>query len=102
MSTYLEEDRILFSCDWFGSHLAQTDLFVDCVDCIKAEAKRYYAEIMMPFRKIIQKNLDKIQDLEIRLIAPSHGPIYRDPQSVIQAYRDWTDDKPHNRSSCPG
>lgn len=96
MSTYLEEDRILFSCDWFGSHLAQTDLFVDCVDCIKAEAKRYYAEIMMPFRKIIQKNLDKIKDLEIRLIAPSHGPIYRDPQSVIKAYRDWTDDMPHN------
>jgi flavorubredoxin len=101
MSTYLEEDRILFSCDWFGSHLAQTDLFVDCVDCIKAEAKRYYAEIMMPFRKIILKNLDKIKDLEIRLTAPSHGPIYRDPQSVIQAYRDWTDDKPHNTVVMP-
>jgi flavorubredoxin len=101
MSTYLEEERILFSCDWFGAHLAQTDLFVDCVDCIEAEAKRYYAEIMMPFRKLIQKNLDKIKDLEIRLIAPSHGPIYRDPQSVIRAYRDWTDDKPHNTVVMP-
>ncbi|HSQ78978.1 MAG TPA: FprA family A-type flavoprotein [Candidatus Bathyarchaeia archaeon] len=101
MSTYLEEDQILFSCDWFGSHLAQTDLFVDCVDCIKAEAKRYYAEIMMPFRKIVQKNLDKIKDLEIKLTAPSHGPIYRDPQSVIQAYRDWSDDKPHNTVVIP-
>jgi flavorubredoxin len=101
MSTYLEEDRILFSCDWFGSHLAQTDLFVDCLDCIKAEAKRYYAEIMMPFRKIIQKNLDKIKDLEIALTAPSHGPIHRDPQSVIEAYRDWTDDKPHNTVVMP-
>jgi len=96
MSTYLEEDKILFSCDWFGSHIAQTDLFVDGVDRIEAEAKRYYAEIMMPFRPIVRKNLDKIKDLEIRLIAPSHGPIYRDPRSVIQAYRDWTDDKPHN------
>jgi len=101
MSTYLEEDKILFSCDWFGSHLAQTELFVDCVDCIMAEAKRYYAEIMMPFRKIIQKNLDKIKDLEIRLIAPSHGPIQRDPQSVIEAYRDWSDDKPHNTVVMP-
>jgi flavorubredoxin len=55
----------------------------------------------MPFRKIIQKNLDKIKDLEIRLIAPSHGPIYRDPQSVIRAYRDWTDDKPHNAVVMP-
>jgi flavorubredoxin len=96
MSTYLEEDRILFSCDWFGSHIAATDLFVDGADCILAEAKRYYAEIMMPFRKIVQKNMDKIKDLEIGLIAPSHGPIHRDPSSIVAAYRDWIDDKPHN------
>ncbi len=101
MSTYLEEDKILFSCDWFGSHIAQTELFVDGVDGILREAKRYYAEIMMPFRKIVQNNLDKIKDLEIRLIAPSHGPIHRDPQSVIQAYRDWSDDRPHNTVVVP-
>ncbi len=101
MSTYLEEDRILFSCDWFGSHIAQTGLFVDGVECIMDEAKRYYAEIMMPFRKIIQKNLDKIKDLEIELIAPSHGPIHRVPQSIIQAYRDWSDDQPHNTVVIP-
>ena len=101
MSTYLEEDRILFSCDWFGSHIAATELFVDGVGCILAEAKRYYAEIMMPFRKIVQKNLDKIKDLEIRIIAPSHGPIHRDPASIIGAYRDWTDDKPHNTVVLP-
>jgi len=96
MSTYLEEDRILFSCDWFGAHVASTELFVDGAHCVQDEAKRYYAEIMMPFRKIIQKNLEKIADLDIRLIAPSHGQIYRDPKSIIGAYRDWTDDKPHN------
>jgi flavorubredoxin len=101
MSTYLEEDKILFSCDWFGSHIAATDLFVDGAECVLEEAKRYYAEIMMPFRKIIQKNLEKIKDLEIRLIAPSHGPIHRNPQSIIQAYRDWTDDKPHNTVVIP-
>jgi flavorubredoxin len=101
MSTYLEEDKVLFSCDWFGSHMAQTGLFVDGVDSILAEAKRYYAEIMMPFRKIVQKNLDKIRDLDIRLIAPSHGPIHRNPPSIIQAYRDWTDDLPHNTVVIP-
>jgi len=101
MSTYLEEDRVLFSCDWFGSHIAQTGLFVDDADCIMAEAKRYYAEIMMPFRKVVQKNLDKIKDLEIALIAPSHGPIYRDPRSIIQAYREWTDDRPLNSVVIP-
>ncbi|MBE3124406.1 MAG: FprA family A-type flavoprotein [Acidobacteria bacterium] len=101
MSTYLEEDKVLFSCDWFGSHIASTDLFVDGADCILAEAKRYYAEIMMPFRKIVQKNLEKIRALDIRLIAPSHGPVHRDPQSIIQAYRDWTDDMPHNTVVIP-
>jgi flavorubredoxin len=101
MSTYLEEDKVLFSCDWFGAHLAQTGLFADCSDCILAEAKRYYAEIMMPFRKIVQKNLDKIKDLEIRFIAPSHGPIHRDSATIIQAYRDWTDDLPHNNVVVP-
>jgi flavorubredoxin len=101
MSTFLEEDKVLFSCDFFGSHIAQTDLFVDGADCILVEAKRYYAEIMMPFRKIVQKNLDKIKDLDIRLIAPSHGPIHRDPASIIGAYRDWTDDKPHNTVVIP-
>jgi flavorubredoxin len=101
MATYLEEDKILFSCDWFGSHIAATDLFVDGAECVLEEAKRYYAEIMMPFRKIVQKNLEKIKDLDIRLIAPSHGPIHRNPQSIIQAYRDWTDDKPHNTVVIP-
>jgi flavorubredoxin len=101
MSTYLEEDRVLFSCDWFGAHVAQTDLFADGSDCILAEAKRYYAEIMMPFRKIVQKNLEKIKDLDIRMIAPSHGPIHRDPGTIIQAYRDWTDDRPHNAVVIP-
>jgi len=101
MSTYLEEDRVLFSCDWFGAHIAATDLFVDGAECVLGEAKRYYAEIMMPFRKIIQKNLEKIKDLPIDLIAPSHGPVNRDPQSIIKAYRDWTDDKPHNSVVIP-
>ena len=101
MSTYLEEDRILFSCDWFGSHMASTELFVDGADAVREEAKRYYAEIMMPFRKIVQTNLDKVADLHIRLIAPSHGPVYRDPGSIIAAYRDWTDDRPHNSVVLP-
>lgn len=101
MSTYLEEDKILFSCDWFGSHLASTDLFIDGVECVHDPAKRYYAEIMMPFRKIVRQNMDKIRGLDIQMIAPSHGPVYRQPASVIQAYRDWTDDKPHNLVVLP-
>lgn len=101
MSTYLEEEKILFSCDWFGSHLATGNLFVDGIDAIYEGAKRYYAEIMMPFRKIVRQNLEKIRGLEVRLIAPSHGPVYRRPELIVRAYEDWTDDLPHNEVVIP-
>ena len=86
--TYLREEKILFSCDLFGSHLATTELYPD--DALLYEpAKRYYAEIMMPFRTIIQRNLDKLDRYETRIIAPSHGPLFRRPEFIRSAYRDW-------------
>ena len=91
MSTYLVEDEILFSCDFFGSHLATSDLFVENQDEVYKAAKRYYAQIMMPFRKIISKNLDKVEELELAMIAPSHGPVYQEPDFIFEAYRDWVD-----------
>jgi flavorubredoxin len=96
MSTFLEEDKILFSCDFFGSHLATSDIYVTDEARTYEAAKRYYAEIMMPFRKIIQKNMEKIKDIEIDMIAPSHGPIYDRPAMILDAYRDWISDKPKN------
>lgn len=76
MVTYLGENRILFSCDFFGSHIATTDLFVADKGRVFEAAKRYFAEIMMPFRGVIQKNIEKIQGYDIQMIAPSHGQIY--------------------------
>ncbi|MBC8248337.1 MAG: FprA family A-type flavoprotein [Anaerolineales bacterium] len=96
MATYLREDHILFTCDFFGSHLATTDLYVTDEARVYEAAKRYYAEIMMPFRRIIQKNLEKIGDRAIDLIAPSHGPIYDRPAFIMDAYRDWVSDEPRN------
>ncbi|MGC8837467.1 MAG: FprA family A-type flavoprotein [Anaerolineae bacterium] len=101
MSTYLQEDRILFSCDFFGSHLATTDLFVTEPARVYEAAKRYYAEIMMPFRKIIRGNLDKIAPLDLALIAPSHGPIYDDPAFIVKAYAEWIADEPKNEVVLP-
>lgn len=89
MVTYLPEDRCLFSCDFFGSHLATTDLYVTDKARVYEAAKRYYAEIMMPFRTIIQRNLEKIAEYPFDLIAPSHGPVYDDPGFILDAYRDW-------------
>jgi flavorubredoxin len=96
MVTYLQEDQILFTCDFFGSHLATTDLYVTDEARVYEAAKRYYAEIMMPFRKIIQKNLEKIEEYEVELIAPSHGPIYDRPAFIMDAYRDWVSETPKN------
>jgi len=96
MLTYLREDKILFPCDFFGSHLATTNLYVTDEGQVYEAAKRYYAEIMMPFRAIIQKNLGKIQDYAIDIIAPSHGPMYDKPEFILKAYHSWVFDEPKN------
>jgi len=96
MLTYLREDKILFPCDLFGSHLATSNLYMTNEAIVYEAAKRYYAEIMMPFRAIIQKNLEKIKDLQIDIIAPSHGPIYDNPEFILEAYRDWVYAPPKN------
>ena len=101
MVTYLEEDRILFSCDFFGSHIATTDLYVTDEGRVYEAAKRYYAEIMMPFRKVIEKNLEKLASYDIEMIAPSHGQIYPRPSFIIDAYRDWILGPPLNTVVLP-
>ena len=96
MLTYLREDKILFPCDFFGSHIATTDMYVRDAGQEYEAAKRYWAEIMMPFRLQIQKNLEKIKDYKIDIIAPSHGPLHDKPQFIIDAYHSWAYDEPGN------
>jgi flavorubredoxin len=96
MLTYLREEKILFPCDFFGSHLATTDVYVTDEGQVYEAAKRYYAEIMMPFRTNIQKNLEKIKDYAIDIIAPSHGPMYDKPEFILKAYHSWAFDEPKN------
>jgi len=96
MGTYIIEDKILFSCDFFGAHLAGSSLFVDDEAVIYESAKRYYAEIMMPFRRQINSNLKKLSSLEIDMIAPSHGPVHNRPEFIIEAYKDWVGDSVKN------
>jgi flavorubredoxin len=100
MSSYLVEEKILFSCDFFGSHLATTDLYADEAR-VYEPAKRYFAEIMMPFRAQIQKNLEKVEALELSLIAPSHGPVYAKPKFILSAYKDWVSSEPRSRVIVP-
>ncbi|MHC5098142.1 MAG: FprA family A-type flavoprotein [Planctomycetota bacterium] len=92
MSSWLQEDKILFSCDFFGSHLATGNLFVTDEARTLEGAKRYYGEIMMPFRSSIRGNLKKLEPLDIQMVAPSHGPIWNKPRMIIDAYTEWVDE----------
>lgn len=96
MCTYLKEDKILFSCDFFGSHLAAGEIYSD-EKIIYEPMKRYYAEIMMPFRSHIKSHLEKLSAVEINMIAPSHGPVHKNVDFVLDAYKDWAGDEPKNK-----
>ena len=101
MLTYLREDKILFTCDLFGSHLATNDLFATDRPRVHEAAKRYFAEIMMPFRNLIQGHLEKLEPYEIEMICPSHGPIHDNPNFITDAYRHWVLDPPRNLVLLP-
>lgn len=101
MFTYLREDKILFTCDFLGSHLATSDLSATDEAVIYEAAKRYYSEIMMPFRAAIKNNLEKIKDIDIEIIATSHGPLYNKPEFILNAYRDWVSDEVKNEVVIP-
>jgi flavorubredoxin len=92
MSSWLAEDNILFSCDFFGSHIASGELYVKDKHKILEGAKRYYGEIMMPFRSAIRGNLQKLAPLDIQQIAPSHGPVWNEPALILDSYTRWVDE----------
>jgi flavorubredoxin len=96
MLTFVQEDKILLSGDLFGSHLATNELFVTDEGHVQESAKRYFAEIMMPFRTNIEKNLDRVTRLSPAIIAPSHGPAYAAPALILDAYKDWVYSPPKN------
>jgi flavorubredoxin len=87
---WLEEDRILFSSDLFGSHYATPKAFATSSAEQRLAAKAYYAEIMMPFRAQIARYTAKVRQLRPRLIAPAHGPIWYDPDMILGRYEKWT------------
>ncbi len=101
MLTYLREDKMLFPCDLFGSHLATSDLYAADEPRVYRCAKRYYAEIMMPFRNNIKKHMEKLKNYQIDVIAPSHGPVHNRPEFILNAYKDWISDNVKNEVLVP-
>jgi flavorubredoxin/rubredoxin len=101
MITWIPEQKILLPGDLFGSHMACADLFVADPSAVLQAAKRYYAEIMMPFRLLIASNLKKVKKLEAAVIAPSHGPIHRHPEPIVNAYSNWASGETKNLVVVP-
>jgi flavorubredoxin len=97
MGTYLREDKCLFSCDFFGAHLASSELF-SVEREIYEPMKRYFAEIMMPFRSNIKTHLEKLAKYDIAFIAPSHGPVHRNPGFIMDMYSEWAVCGPRNKA----
>lgn len=94
MFTYLKEDKILFSSDGFGQHIASFDKFDDTVsEAVMYQAKKYFANILMLYGPRILKLIEQVQSLglEIDMICPDHGIIWRkDPGKIIDAYVQWS------------
>jgi flavorubredoxin len=89
MFTYVPENKILFPCDFFGSHVA-SGLYDDEIEDLLVLAQRYFGEIMMPFRVAAQNALQKLKALDIELIAPSHGPVHKNVRRILDAYDTWS------------
>jgi flavorubredoxin len=97
--TYLNDEAILFSSDAFGQHYASSGRFNDEVgqDILDWEAVKYYANILNPFGVMVGRKIDEILalNLPIKMIAPSHGVIWRDdPMQIAKKYRTWAEQKP--------
>ncbi|WP_054693197.1 FAD-dependent oxidoreductase [Syntrophomonas palmitatica] len=90
--TYLQEDKILFSCDSFGSHYPDERLFNDLMESnFTGHYKEYFDAIIGPFKPYVLEALDKIKDLPLDMVAPGHGPVLRqDIDRYLDLYRQWS------------
>ena len=101
MFTYIVEDNLLCTCDFLGAHYTFDDIFANNSKELEHSAKRYFAEIMMPFRTMCKKYTQIIKDLKPDMVLPSHGPIYKNPEFILDLYTDWSSDEGKNLVVLP-
>lgn len=101
MFTYVKEDNVIFTCDFLGAHYTFSDVFAPEGLELEKSAKRYYAEIMMPFRMMCKKYTKMIKEMNVDMVLPSHGPVYKNPDYILDLYTDWTSDDPKNLVALP-
>ena len=102
MFTYMDKEAILFSNDGFGQHLASEHLYADEIDqdVLYAEALKYYANILAPFGMMVKKKINEIlsMNLELNMICPSHGLIWREnPTQIVEKYLEWANGYQENQ-----
>jgi len=98
---YMPEEKILFSNDAFGQHLASSERFDDeyPLDITMLEARKYFANIVLPYSKQVQKALVGLQDLDIEIIANSHGIIWRKHiAGILKEYQRWASNETRRRA----
>lgn len=93
MYTYIEEDKVLITCDSFGSHYCEGVLASEITDYEGYERalKYYFENILGPFRPFLLKAIEKIEKLDIDMICPGHGPVLdEDPWKIVEKCREWS------------
>ncbi|EKE04106.1 MAG: hypothetical protein ACD_20C00105G0001, partial [uncultured bacterium] len=101
MATYVEEEKLLLPNDTFGQHIASYERFDDQYNegIIFEEAKKYFANIMMPYASQIIKAMSELEKLDTEMIAPSHGLIWRkNPEVILNAYKHWENSETKNKA----
>jgi flavorubredoxin len=101
MVTYCNQEKLLLSNDAFGQHIASAHRFDDEIgwDILQEEAAKYYANIVLPYGDQVKKALSDLAELEIEMIAPSHGAIWRSYiNNIIQEYEKWSSSKTNDRA----
>ena len=101
MFTFVKEDKVLFPCDFLGAHHTDGEIFADNSKELEISAKRYYAEIMMPYRTFCKKYVALIDELAPKIICPSHGPIYKEPSFILNLYKKWVSDDVEKKVLIP-
>jgi len=101
MFTYIVEDNVLCTCDFLGAHYTFDDIWANETEKLANSAKRYYAEIMMPFRTFCKRYVAQVKELNPEMILPSHGPLYKNPEWILNLYEDWTADEAKNLVLMP-
>ncbi len=101
MFTYIKEDNIICTCDFLGAHYIFNDVFAVPSDDLEKSAKKYFAEIMMPFSFVCRKYVKQIKDLNVEMVLPSHGPVHKNPDYILNLYEDWAGEQGKNLVLLP-